>query len=168
MGSCDAGSPRERGAQRHRARGRRRPGRRPQAFELKLAIDTNVLVSATIADGPPRRLLEAIADGRAELVLPAYALAELRRVLVEKLKVAPDNAERAVELVAQLASTIAETPDEVPALSGDPDDDRIIAAALHAGADVLVSGDRRHLLPLGHVDTMRIIRPQDVLAALAP
>jgi predicted nucleic acid-binding protein len=101
------------------------------------------------------------------LVLPAYVLAELRRVLVEKLKLAPDDAERAAELVAQLASTVAETPSLVPALSGDPDDDRIIAAALQAGADVLVSGDHRHVLPLRSVGAMRILRPQDALATLA-
>ena len=112
-------------------------------------------------------MLEAIADGRAELVLPAYALEELRRVLVEKLKLAPDDAERAAQLVAQLASTVAQTPGVVPELSGDPDDDRIIAAALQGGADVLVSGDRRHVLPLHSVGVMRILRPQDALAALA-
>jgi predicted nucleic acid-binding protein len=111
-------------------------------------------------------LLEAIADRRAELVLPAYALEELRRVLVEKLNLAPDDADRAADLVAQLASTVAETPKVVPALSGDPDDDRIIAAALQAGADVLVSGDRRHVLPLRSVGAMRILRPQDALAEL--
>lgn len=112
-------------------------------------------------------MLETIADGRAELVLPANALAELRRVLVGKLKLVPDDAERTAELVAQLASTIAETPSVVPALSGNLDDDRIIAAALKAGADVLVSGDHRHVLPLHSVGAMRILKPQDVLAALA-
>lgn len=126
-----------------------------------------MLVSAVIADGPPRRLLEAIADRRAELVLPSDVLAELRRVLVEKLKLAPDDVDRAADLVVQLASTVAETPSLVPARSGDPDDDRIIAAALAAGAEVLVSGDRRHVLPLRSVGPMRILRPQDVLAALA-
>jgi predicted nucleic acid-binding protein len=112
-------------------------------------------------------LLEAIADRRAELVLPAYPLAELRRVLVEKLKLAPDDADRAADLVVQLASTIAETPSLVPARSGDPDDDRIIAAALEAGAKILVSGDNRHILPLRNVGAMRILRPQEVLAELA-
>jgi predicted nucleic acid-binding protein len=112
-------------------------------------------------------LLEAIADRRAEFVLPADALAELRRVLVEKLKLAPDEVDRASDLIVQLASTVAETPGLVPARSGDPDDDRIIAAALEAGAEILVSGDRRHVLPLRSVGAMRILRPQDVLAALA-
>ncbi len=112
-------------------------------------------------------MLEAIADGRAQLILPAYVLAELRRVLVEKLKVTPDTAQRAADLLVELAWTIAQTPAEVPALSGDPDDDCIIAAALGAGADVLVSGDRRHVLPLGRVANMRVLRPQDLLAELA-
>ena len=31
---------------------------------------------------------------------------------------------------------------------GDPDDDQVIAAAVAAHADLIVSGDRKHLLPL--------------------
>jgi uncharacterized protein len=51
-------------------------------------------------------------------------------------------------------------------VSGDPDDDLILAAALDAGADVLVSGDRRHLLPLGEHEGMRIVTSQALLAEL--
>jgi hypothetical protein len=36
-----------------------------------------------------------------------------------------------------------------------------------AGAAVLVSADRKHVLPLGGVGTMRIVRPQDLLAEIS-
>jgi len=36
-----------------------------------------------------------------------------------------------------------------------------------AGVDVLVSGDRRHLLPVGEHQGIRILTPQALLAELA-
>jgi predicted nucleic acid-binding protein len=126
-----------------------------------------VLVSAVIADGPPRRVLQAIRDGRAELILPTPALEELTRVLRVKIQLDDESVGAIAVLVEELAIAIAVPPAEVPALSGDPDDDRIIAAAVAGGAEILVSGDRKHVLPLGRVGTMRIMRPQDLLRDLA-
>lgn len=54
----------------------------------------------------------------------------------------------------------------VSAVAGDPDDDLILATALAGGADVLASGDRRHLLPLGIHAGIRILTPQALLAEL--
>ena len=122
-----------------------------------------MLVSAVIADGPPRRVLQAIRDGHAELILPKPALQELKRVLRVKLQLEDGTASSIAALVEGLATVIADPPAEVAPLSGDPDDDRIIAAALAGGAETLVSGDRKHVLLLGHVGTMRIMRPQDLL-----
>ena len=58
-------------------------------------------------------------------------------------------------------------PDQVDAVSGDPDDDRILAPAAAAGAEILISGDSRHLLPLGRHQVMRIMKPQAFLAEIA-
>lgn len=126
-----------------------------------------MLVSAVIADGPPRRVLETIRDGELELILPRPTVEELERVLLEKLQVDADNVKSIVELLRELASEVVEPPADVIQRSGDPADDRIIATALAGGAEVLVSGDRKHVLPLGRVGTMRIARPQDILAELA-
>lgn len=126
-----------------------------------------MLVSAVIADGPPRRVLEAIRDGDVDLVLPRPAVEELERVLAVKLGLDDQSIGAVVALLRELASGVADPPAEVPPRSGDPADDRIIAAAIAGGADVLVSGDRKHALLLVRVADMRIVRPQDLLAELA-
>lgn len=69
-----------------------------------------------------------------------------------------------LELLSELCPNAAPTSSEVVARSGDPDDDQIIAAALCAGADYLISGDAKHVLPLRTIGEMRILRPQDFLA----
>lgn len=118
-----------------------------------------------IADGPPRRVLEAIADGAAELVLPEPVRVELRRVLDGKLALGDASIEAILGLLDELALGVAKVPDQVEAVSGDPDDDRILAGA--AGAEILISGDGKHLLPLGQHHAIRIIRPQALLAEIA-
>ena len=82
-------------------------------------------------------LLEELAD---VLMRPATAK---RLVLIGKTarEVLADYVE-VIELVEPAA-----VPRVVP---GDPDDDQVIAAAVAARADLIVSGDRKHLLPLGN------------------
>jgi predicted nucleic acid-binding protein len=55
-------------------------------------------------------------------------------------------------------------PATVPrAVPGDVDDDQVIAAAVAARADIIVSGDRKHLLPLGNYAGIPIIDPSEAL-----
>lgn len=125
-----------------------------------------MVVSAVIGSGPPRRVLEAAGEGAFELILPDLVLVELGRVMREKLDLDVGAFRRVLALLEELPMTVVPTPASAEPLSGDPSDDRILAAALTAKADVLVSGDRKHLLPLGAVAGMRIARPQELLAEL--
>lgn len=111
-------------------------------------------------------MLDLAAEGAIELVVPDLTMIELGRVLGAKLGLGADSIRSLLELLADVGTSVA-TPASADPRSGDTADDRILSAALAAGAEVLVSGDRRHLLPLGAVAGMRIIRPQDLLAELA-
>jgi uncharacterized protein len=46
---------------------------------------------------------------------------------------------------------------------GDSDDDQVIAAAIAARADLIVSGDRKHLLPLGSHQDIEIVDAAEAL-----
>lgn len=122
-----------------------------------------------IADGPPRRLLELVTEGDVDLVLPEIVLRELRAVLEGKIGLKAGNVDRIERLLRDLEPQIVADQADPPALSGDRNDDQVIAGALAGGAQVLVSGDRRHILPLGSHEGMRILTPQAALAeALTP
>lgn len=125
-----------------------------------------MLVSALIADGPPSRLLEEAIDGRIELVLPELVLAELSRVLTDKLGFDDERARAACDLLAGVAASQPGPPRSAEAVTGDPSDDAILACALEAGVDVLATGDRRHLLPIGEHQGVRVLTPQTALAEL--
>jgi predicted nucleic acid-binding protein len=71
-----------------------------------------------------------------------------------------------VDLLDELVTDVVAVPEHVDAVSGDPDDDRILAAAAAGGADLLISGDTKHLLPLSQHAGIRIIKPQAFLAQI--
>jgi len=126
-----------------------------------------VLVSAFIAAGPPSRVLEQAVDGKLDLVLAAPVLTELQRILVSKLSFEPKRYLEVEGLLRDLAVESIEAPARTPTpITGDPDDDLILACAVVASVDILVSGDRKHLLPLGDYEGVRIVSPQALLAGL--
>jgi len=134
---------------------------------VRVVCDTNILVSAFIAAGPPSRIIEELIDGRFELILPRPVLVELKRILTEKLSFTPDRWREAEELLVGLARRIPSAPEgPAEAVTGDPADDLIFACAVEAGADVIVSGDRRHLLPVGEHRGVRVVTAQALLADL--
>jgi predicted nucleic acid-binding protein len=125
------------------------------------------LVSAFIAAGPPSRVLEEVIDARLELVLPQPVMVELEQILTGKLGFEPERWRRVEGLLVDLAAELVPAPEASPeAVTGDPADDLILARAVQAEVDALVSGDRRHLLPVGEQGGVRIITPQALLAEM--
>ena len=120
---------------------------------MRVVLDTNALVSALLSPhGPPRRLLD---DARAqvfELCSSPVLMAELldvvsREKFAQRLAAAGLTPLGIVGEIRRLA-TMA-TPTDVPrVVADDPDDDHVLACALTAQADLIVSGDK-HLLNLG-------------------
>jgi predicted nucleic acid-binding protein len=93
-------------------------------------------------------------------------VAELERVLTTKLGFGPGRWREVEALLADLAAAVPDPPETVEAVSGDPSDDLVLASALAAHAEVLATGDRRHLLPLETHRGLRILTPQALLAEL--
>ncbi|MDP3514720.1 MAG: putative toxin-antitoxin system toxin component, PIN family [Sulfuritalea sp.] len=120
---------------------------------MRVVLDTNTLVSALLSPhGPPRRLLD---DARAqvfELCSSPVLMAELldvvsREKFAKRLATAGLTPLGIVGEIRRLA-TMA-TPTDVPrVVADDADDDHVLACALTAQADLIVSGDK-HLLKLG-------------------
>ena len=84
--------------------------------------------------------------------------------LASRLERQRSSIKEALEFYAAFATSV------VPAKIGrvipdDPDDDLVVATAIAADADFIVSGDR-HLLSLGTYKDIRILKPADALAAV--
>ncbi|MCO5314856.1 MAG: putative toxin-antitoxin system toxin component, PIN family [Solirubrobacterales bacterium] len=133
----------------------------------RVACDTNVLVSAFIAGGPPSRVIEQAVDGNLDLVLLQPVSVELVRILSKKLGFTVESLQEVRALLSDTAIGSQQAPSQEPEpLTGDPDDDLILSCAIEAEVDVLVSGDRKHLLPVGEHQGVRVLTPQAFLAEL--
>lgn len=104
--------------------------------------------------------------GRLELILCDLVEVELVRVLATKAGWRPARVEAYARRLRDLARERPRAPGRAEAVSGDPDDDRILACAIESRADVLVSGNRRHLLPLGERAGVRLLTAQALLLEL--
>jgi putative PIN family toxin of toxin-antitoxin system len=124
---------------------------------VKIFLDTNVLVSAYTARGISADLLRHILAEH-DLVTGEVNLEELRRVLRDRFR-APNEVVDAVE-AALRAGIIAPRPAKPSALPvRDPDDRWVLASAIEAGADMLVTGDQ-DLLAVAHVAPITIVDPR--------
>ncbi|MBI4755854.1 MAG: putative toxin-antitoxin system toxin component, PIN family [Betaproteobacteria bacterium] len=137
---------------------------------MRVVLDTNVVVSALIWGGTPYRLIKAAADGDIELCTSPALLIELREVmgrehLASRLAQQRSSVEQAIGFYGELAISVSPltTPRVVP---GDADDDHVIAAALAAKADLVVSGDR-HLLSMGSYEGMSIVDAAEAVARIS-
>ncbi len=139
---------------------------------MRIVLDTNVVLSALLWRGTPYRLFQTIRrQEHAQLFTSAALLGELGEVLIRPVpqkrlallghaahEVLADYID-AVELVTPLA-----TP---PVIAADPDDDQVIAAAVAAEVDLIVSGDH-HLLALGTHRGIRVVTPVEAIKIIAP
>lgn len=119
---------------------------------MRLVTDTNVVVSGLLWLGNPGRLLEAAALGQVTLYTSPVLLAELSATL-NTPKLARPIARSGMTLDDLLGRylnvAIVVQPATVPrVVTNDADDDHVLACALAAGAELIVSGDK-HLLGLG-------------------
>ena len=131
----------------------------------RVVLDTNVLISAALAQtGPPRRVVDLVRKDNGVLLFSDETFAELRhRILGRKFDRYVGREPRAA-FVALLAA-VAEWVPIAGAKLGcrDPDDDKILETALMGRADDLVTGDG-DLLAMSPFHGIPIITPARFLA----
>lgn len=137
---------------------------------MRLALDTNTAVSGLLWHGTPGQLIDAAEAGRIELATSTPLLAELKDVLF-RAKFANQLAARGLSAqdlfdgYAALATVV--TPAAItPTITRDPADDAVLACALAARADLVVSGDAQ-LLNLKRVHTIEIVAAAEAVRRIA-
>jgi putative PIN family toxin of toxin-antitoxin system len=131
----------------------------------KVVLDTNVLVSTLHFGGRPREVLDLARHGHIELVISSFILEETEKVLRENFR----WEERILRLTLsrlKAIATMAEASHRITVIKEKDADNRILECAVAGGADFLVSGDNKHLLPLREFQGIRILRPADFLTLL--
>ena len=132
---------------------------------MRVVLDTNVIVSGLNFPGNERLVLELVLRGRFELYLSPFILGEVAGVLGRKFDWTKERSAQALRALGDGATVI--DPRRLPeVIGGGHADNRILECAVEASADYLVTGDRRHLLPLEEHQGARIVNAPRFLSAL--
>jgi predicted nucleic acid-binding protein len=110
---------------------------------MRVFLDANILFSAAKSDGAIRHLLLLLAERGHECCADVYVVAEARKNLVKKGPEAIELLDRILTGMSIYAARVPTAPhQEVDWL---PEKDRpVLAAAIGANCEVLVTGDRTH------------------------
>lgn len=137
---------------------------------MRVVVDTNTLISALLWQGTPYRLLVVLreTDGIDLFTSPAL-LAELSDVLARphlasRFQRINKTAEGLVDEIASAFVVLRVVPLSQP-VCRDPDDDEVLACAIGAQADFIVSGDA-DLLSLEVHSGIRILTAAQALAVI--
>ena len=119
---------------------------------MRAVVDTNVLVSGLLWYGAPHAVMERLRSGTLALVSSPALMAEFADVIGRAnfdavLARSNTSRERLLAEVRQLAEIVEPPPLPAP-VCRDPDDDKVLALAIAAQIDLVVSGDH-DLLSLG-------------------
>lgn len=125
---------------------------------MRVFLDTNVLVSAFATRGLSADVFRLVLAEH-ELIVGQIVVDELRRVLERKIGLPKSVVEEALAILEE--REVVPTADSDPGVEvSDPSDLRVLATALEAGADVLVTGDRDLLSVRDRVQALQILDPR--------
>ena len=131
---------------------------------VRAVLDSTVLISAFLKPGGVSDEILGLAGRTFVLALAPEIIAETRRKLLTSARIRK-NASYSDERVRRFCrglARVAEPISDLPPLRGvvrDPDDDVIVAAAVKARADYLVTRNK-DLLALGGYQGIRAITPE--------
>ena len=132
---------------------------------MRLVLDTNIVASGLFWGGNPAQLIDAANLGEIEIFTSCPLLAELSNILARRkfAKVVAASGLSIEELVlGYVALTTIVIPAEITlTIKADPADDQVLACAMSANADWIVSGDK-HLHSLGGIyQGIKILSPAE-------
>jgi putative PIN family toxin of toxin-antitoxin system len=128
----------------------------------RVVFDTSVLLSSIGWRGKPLEAVDLARQGLVSGLTCTHILNEVAEKLTTKLNQPSDVIdEKIAELLTFLQ--VIEISGMLRVVKDDPQDDAIVESAVVGEAQYIVTGDKRHLLPLGSFQGILIITPARLL-----
>jgi len=135
---------------------------------MRIVPDSNVLISAFFFKGVPKQFMEKAIRGRHRIFISNAILDELRSTMQKpyfRKRMISQNVQEEIIADYRRMATIID-PASIPSVCRDPKDNMVLACAVEAKADWLVTGDG-DLQVLGWYGSVKIISPADALARIS-
>jgi putative PIN family toxin of toxin-antitoxin system len=134
---------------------------------VRVVADTNVLVSALLFGGSSEQIFLAGLRGEIQLITSLPLLNELERVLKKKFKLDTGLVGEILEEVKDVME-IVETISRIDVISHPEEDNRVLECAIDGRAEIIVTGDTKHILPLREYRGIKILSPSEFRKRLSP
>ena len=132
----------------------------------RVVFDANVWVSAILsASSLAGQAILAVRTGRVRSVLSEAIVSQTHRALY-RIDFDPFLLATAIREMRALSDLVVPTQ-RLSVITAKDSDNRILECAVEGRADLIVTGDRKHLLPLGAYAGIPIVSPADFVASLA-
>lgn len=126
---------------------------------MKAIFDTNIFIAAFLTEGICSKLLIRARKRQFQLITCPFILQEFEHVLTEKFSTTKKETDEALELISEARHMDVRPAQLIRGVCRHPDDDNILACALAAGAEYLVTGDT-DLLELRNFRGIKIVTPR--------
>lgn len=126
----------------------------------KVVIDANVILSGVLFGGKPALLLDAIQKQKFTLCLSEKLCDEIFDKLTNKFHVD-------INILNQVSTILSfgdfYMPVKTVQFPLDPDDEYLLELAESCKAHYLITGDKKHILPLKKWESTKIISPSEAI-----
>ena len=134
----------------------------PAEGRPKVVLDTNVFVSGLAFSGKPREILELAWKGEIEVYISPFILEELGDCLKEDFGWSKDEIMGVMRRI-RTKTILVHPKTPISVIKEKKDDNRILECAIEGKVDYIISGDKRHLLPLRKYQGIWILSPAEFL-----
>lgn len=125
---------------------------------MKALFDTNVLISAFLTEGLCSKLLLRGSKGEFEHWTCPFILKEFEKSLKSQFLLAKAEIDEAIALIEEI-SQVANPHRKIGGVCRDADDNAVLACAVDARVDYIVSGDK-DLLIVAEYEGVKIVDPR--------
>lgn len=130
---------------------------------MKIVCDSNVFFSAIVFGGIIEEILNAANNREIYLYTSNTLLLELARILKEKAGWEDYKVNYTISGLKDLCFVVNPKV-KVKIIKTDESDNRVLECASESGADYIVTGDKKHILPLKKFKGIPILSPRDFLS----
>jgi putative PIN family toxin of toxin-antitoxin system len=130
-----------------------------------VVFDTNVLLSGLGWRGSPYRCLELARTGQIKAITCQELLDELLEKLEQKLNFTDSQI---TDTLSDLLSflQVVKISNTINVIITDPDDNMVLECAVVGHANYIVTGDKKHLLPLQNYQGIEIVNAANFLSLM--
>lgn len=132
--------------------------------QITVCLDANIYISAIAFGGKPLKIVERALNREFFLVTSPHIFQEVRRNLLGKLGLDKSRVDQFLADISEISSVFV--PTGKIRFIKHVGDNLVLELALTGGCDVLVTGDKKHLLPLKVLQGVVIEPPSVFLSRL--